>query len=129
ELLTGELPFHGQTRMLLVQVIQEEPRPPRKLNDRVPKDLETICLKAMAKEPGQRYQTARELADDLRRFLKGEPVHARPVPAWVRGWIWARRHPAVAALLVTAAVAALALVGGAVSFSYSSRLEAVNADL
>ena len=79
ELLTGELPFRGQTRMLLVQVIQDEPRPPRRLNDQIPRDLETICLKAMAKEPARRYATARELADDLRRFLKGEPVQARPV--------------------------------------------------
>src|SRR5262245_29237447 len=70
ELLTGELPFRGQTRMLLVQVMQDEPRPPRRLNDSIPRDLETICLKALAKESGRRYPTAQALAEDLRRWLK-----------------------------------------------------------
>ena len=74
ELLTGELPFRGTQRMLLLQVLQDEPRPPRRINDKIPRDLETICLKAMAKEPGRRYPTARELADDLRRWLKGEAI-------------------------------------------------------
>ena len=60
ELLTGELPFRGNTRMLMHQVLHDEPRPPRSLNDRVPRDLETVCLKAMAKEPKGRYATARE---------------------------------------------------------------------
>src|SRR5205085_8468108 len=116
ELLCGELPFRGQTRMLLVQVMQDEPRPPRRLNDRIPRDLETICLKAMAKEPARRYPTARDLADDLRRFLKGEPIRARPVGPWERGWRWARRHPAGAALLAVTGVAALGLVGSGVGF-------------
>ena len=65
-------------RMLLHQVLHDEPRPPRRLNDRIPRDLETICLKAMAKEPAGRYATAGELADDLRRWLAGEPIQARP---------------------------------------------------
>src|SRR5207248_234297 len=69
QLLTGELPFRGNTRMLLHQVLHDDPRPPRNLNDRIPRDLETICLKAMAKEPGGRYAAAGEFADDLRRFL------------------------------------------------------------
>src|SRR5205807_3405744 len=81
QLLTGELPFRGTTRMLLHQVLHEEPRRPRSLNDHIPRDLETVCLKAMAKETSRRYQTARELADDLRRYLKGEPIQARPVSA------------------------------------------------
>jgi serine/threonine-protein kinase len=109
ELLTGELPFRGQTRMLLVQVMQDEPRPPRRLNDQVPGDLETICLKAMAKEPARRYQTARDFADDLRRWLKGEPIQARPVGRIEKSWRWCRRNPARAAL---AACALLLLVGG-----------------
>src|SRR5438067_7602129 len=62
QLLTGELPFRGTTRMLLHQVLHDDPRPPRRLNDRIPRDLETVTLKAMAKEPGRRYGTAGELA-------------------------------------------------------------------
>src|SRR5262245_53632837 len=79
QLLTGELPFRGNTRMLLHQVLHDEPRSPRSLNDQLPRDLQTICLKALAKEPKQRYQTAGEMSADLRRFLNGEPILARPV--------------------------------------------------
>ena len=113
ELLTCELPFRGQTRMLLVQVMQDDPRPPRRLNDQIPRDLETICLKAMAKEPARRYQSARDLADELRRYLRGEPVQARPVGRAETAWRWCRRNPAVASL--TAVAAFLLLAGTAVS--------------
>src|SRR5262249_32008795 len=99
EMLTGELPFRGTARMMVHQVLHEEPRPPRSLNRRLPRDLETICLKALAKEPQWRYQTTRDLAADLRRFLAGEPIRARPVNVWERGWRWAQRRPAVAGLL------------------------------
>ncbi|MBI1916490.1 MAG: protein kinase [Planctomycetes bacterium] len=126
ELLTGELPFRGQTRMLLLQVIQDEPRPPRRLNDRIPRDLETICLKAMAKEPARRYATARDLADDLRRFVKGESIQARPAGRLERAWRWMRRRPATAALLAVSGVAALALVGVVVGLLYNRRLEQAN---
>src|SRR5262249_56129207 len=68
-LLAGELPFRGNTRMLLHHVLHDEPRPPRSLNDCIPRDLETICLKAMAKEPSRRYPSAAEFATDLRRYL------------------------------------------------------------
>jgi serine/threonine-protein kinase len=74
ELLTGELPFRGTPRVLLRQILEEEPRPPRRLNDTVPPDLEAICLRAMAREPGRRYASAMELAEDLRRFGKGKPA-------------------------------------------------------
>src|SRR5262249_10576256 len=67
-MIPGELPFRGTKRMLIHQVQYEEPRPPRRLNDAVPRDLETICLKAMAKDQPRRYDTARHLADDLRRW-------------------------------------------------------------
>jgi WD40 repeat protein/tRNA A-37 threonylcarbamoyl transferase component Bud32 len=123
QLLTGELPFRGTQRMLLHQVLHDEPRPPRSLNDRLPRDLETICLKAMAKEPGRRYATSRAMADDLQRFLHGEPIQARPVGVWERGWNWAKRRPAVAALLGVSSMAALALVGLVVGWVYSTRLE------
>lgn len=96
ELLTGELPFRGNVRMLLQQVLYEEPRSVRTLNDRIPKDLETVCQKAMAKEPARRYQTAADLAADLRRYLAGQPILARPVSKLERGWRWCRRNPSLA---------------------------------
>ncbi len=100
ELLTGERPFHGNRRMLLLQVLQDEPRPPRRLNDKVPRDLETICLKAMAKTPARRYADAQELADDLRRWLAGDAIRARPIGIAERLWRWSRRNPVAAGLLV-----------------------------
>jgi serine/threonine protein kinase len=109
ELLCGELPFRGSRLMILHQVLHEEPRPPRSLNDRIPRDLETICLKGMAKEPSRRYRSAQELGDDLRRFCKGEPIQARPVGRGEKLWRWCRRKPAVASLVV-AVVAMLVAV-------------------
>jgi len=103
ELLTGELPFRGNSRMLIVQVLQDEPRPPRRINDKIPRDLETICLKAMSKVPARRYASARELADDLRRWLGGEPIAARAVGNAERLWRWCRRNPMVAGLCATVA--------------------------
>lgn len=99
ELLTGERPFRGNRRMLLLQVLEDEPRPPRRLNDKIPRDLETICLKAMSKSPARRYETAREFADDLRRFLRGDAILARPVGAFERLRHWRRRNPVAAGLL------------------------------
>jgi hypothetical protein len=91
EMLTGTPPFCGTTYAILQQILHDEPRPPRKLDDRIPRDLETICLKAMAKEPGRRYQTATEMAEDLRRWLAGESIRARPVGPLGRAWRWCRR--------------------------------------
>jgi serine/threonine protein kinase len=116
ELLTGELPFRGNRRMLLLQVLEDEPRPPRRLNDRVPRDLETICLKAMAKAPARRYASARDLADDLRRHLRGEPVRARPAGAVERGGRWCRRNPVPAGLLLAVTL------GSALGLWHLSRL-------
>jgi WD40 repeat protein len=99
ELLTGDLPFRGNLSVLLHQVLYDEPRPPRKLNDRLPRDLETICLKAMAKAPARRYATAGDLAADLRRYLAGVPILARPVGPGERLWRWCRRNPLVASLM------------------------------
>jgi tRNA A-37 threonylcarbamoyl transferase component Bud32 len=111
ELLTGVLPFRGSRQMLLYQVLHEEPKVPRCLNDKVPHDLETICLKAMAKEPAGRYQTARELAEDLRRYLKNEPIQARPVSTCQKIRKWAKRKPTAAALIAVSGLAAVTLVG------------------
>jgi eukaryotic-like serine/threonine-protein kinase len=99
EALTGEVPFRGLPHLVLQQALNDEPTPPRRLNDKIPRDLETICLHCLHKEPGRRYASAQALADDLRRFLAGEPIQARPVRAWERAAKWARRRPAVAALL------------------------------
>ena len=93
ELLTGQPPFHGDARMLVLQILRDEPQAPRKVNHHVPHDLETICLKCLEKDPGQRYPTAQALADDLSRFLDGRPVHARPVGTLGRLWRWYRRNP------------------------------------
>ncbi len=116
EMLAGERPFQGTHRLLLLQVLEDEPRPPRKLEPRIPKDLETICLKAMAKSPARRYQTAAQLADDLRRFERGEPISARPVGNAERLWRWCRRYPAAAILF------AAVLLGSIAGFTHLSRL-------
>jgi serine/threonine protein kinase/tetratricopeptide (TPR) repeat protein len=109
ESLTGEVPFGGAPHMVLRQIETDEPRPPRELNDAVPRDLETICLKAMEKDVVRRYQSAHEFGDDLRRWLRGEPIAARPVSRTERLWRWCRRNPRVAALS-GAVVGLLALV-------------------
>jgi WD40 repeat protein/tRNA A-37 threonylcarbamoyl transferase component Bud32 len=124
ELLTGELPFRGSKAMILDQVLREEPRPPRRINDKVPRDLETVCLKAMAKEPGRRFVTAGEMADDLRRWLKGEPILARPVGRVERAVKWARRRPAAAALLGLAIVLPLGLLGSGLVYADQERRHA-----
>jgi tetratricopeptide (TPR) repeat protein len=100
EILCGELPFRGSKEMVVHQVLHEEPRRPRQLNDKIPRDLETICLKALAKSPARRYPTARALAEDLRRWLSGQPIQARPVGQVERLWRWGRRHPREASLLL-----------------------------
>jgi tetratricopeptide (TPR) repeat protein len=105
ETLTGERPFRGSPQALLRQILEEEPRPPRRWNDRIPRDLETVCLKCLEKEPSRRYPDAAALAADLRRFLAGEPVQARTVGPLGRGWRWCRRKPLVAALLAALVVA------------------------
>ncbi len=112
ELLTGELPFRGPARALMARTASEPPRPPRRLNGRVPRDLETICLKCLAKEPGRRYPTAGALAVDLRRWLAGEPIFARPVGLTERTWLWVKRNRTWAATVGFGA-AALAAVTGA----------------
>jgi WD40 repeat protein len=110
ELLTGERPFRGSTHMVIAQVVHDEPPPPRRLDQRIPRDLDTICQRAMQKKPSGRYGSAREMAEDVKRFLSGRPVRARRVSRRERLWRWVRRQPLISGL--TAAVA-LSLVGGA----------------
>lgn len=117
ELLTGERPFRGNRRMLLLQVLQDEPRPPRSLNDKIPRDLETICLKAMAKAPARRYATAGELAGDLNRWLRGEPIVARPLGPAGRLWRWFRSNPLAAGFLLAVCLGSAAGMGHLVQLS------------
>ncbi|SPE56255.1 Serine/threonine protein kinase with WD40 repeats [Verrucomicrobia bacterium] len=100
-LLSGRPPFVGETiPQVIDQVVNAVPVSPRLLNPAVPRDLETICLKCLAKEPSRRYASAAELAQDLGRFLTGEPIRARPVSPVEKSFLWCKRHPALAALLV-----------------------------
>jgi len=100
ELLTGQPPFRRETPMeTLHAVVHDEPIAPRVLNRAVPRDLETICLKCLEKQPARRYTSARALAEDLRRFVGGEPVLARPLGTPAKIWRWCRRKPALAASL------------------------------
>ena len=108
ELITGERPFQGRRRLLLMQVLEDDPRTPRSVNDRVPRDLETICLKAMARSPSRRYATAADFASDLRRFLRGDVIVARAVNRTERVWRWCRRNPFAASVLIALAVGSLA---------------------
>jgi WD40 repeat protein len=106
ELLTGRAPFSAATPLETMKlVVEREPVAPRAFNPLLPLDLETICLKCLAKEPAARYATAQTLADELGRFLKGEPIRARPVSLAERSWRWCRRQPALAALGFVLAIA------------------------
>jgi formylglycine-generating enzyme required for sulfatase activity len=115
ECLTGRPPFDGPKHVVLVSVLSDEPVPPSRREAKVPRDLETICLKCLRKEPEQRYASAEELANDLRRFQGGEPIRARPAGALEQAVKWVRRNKVVASLLTAVA---LVLVGGIAVSSY-----------
>jgi eukaryotic-like serine/threonine-protein kinase len=112
ELLAGRAPFRAETPLeTLRQVTSDDPVPPRTLSPRLPRDLETICLKCLRKDPQQRYPSAENLAQDLRRFLNGESIRARPVPLRERALKWAFLHPAWVALMAAAGALLLGLGG------------------
>ncbi len=131
ECLTGRPPFRAATAMeTLVQVRTLDPVPPRRLQPNVPGDLETICLKCLHKDPPRRYAGAGDVAADLRHFLAGEPIRARPVGLLERLWKWARRRPATASLVVAGAVTAAGLLAGAAWHQHALReqVERANAN-
>lgn len=126
ELLTGRPPFQTPDLMQTIMlVLTEEPISPRKLQPKVPADLETICLKCLEKKPQKRYATAAELADDIRRFLDHRPVQARRTPYWEKGLKWARRHPVYTILSAVTFLAIFAAVLG-VSFHVERLQVALN---
>ncbi len=124
ELLTGRPPFKAATAMdTVLQVLHDDPVPVSQLQSKTPRDLETICLKCLQKEPAKRYASADALGDDLRRFLAGEPIAARPIGVPERVHKWVRRRPVVASLL--AAVCVVTLVGvGAFAWAFDQTLDA-----
>ena len=109
-MLSGELPFRGTTAMVLHQVLHEEPKPPRRLDDHAPRNLETVCLKAMAKAPATATRTPPPWPPTCVDFLRGEPVRPRPLGRLARTWRWCRRNPlpaGLAAVLLSVTLAGL----------------------
>jgi WD40 repeat protein len=130
ELLAGRPPFQAATVFdTLAKVLHDEPVPPSRLAAGVPYDLETICLKCLRKDPARRYAGADDLAADLERFLRGEPIVARPVGMVERAVKWVRRRPAAAALTAVSGLAAVAMVGLVVGQWYNGQLTQTNAQL
>jgi WD40 repeat protein/tRNA A-37 threonylcarbamoyl transferase component Bud32 len=118
ELLTGRPPFQADTPLdTVLEVLEREPTRPRAVHAGIDRDLETICLKCLAKEPARRYSSAEALAEDLERWLRSEPILARPSSIWEQAVKWARRRPTAAALVIVSAVAAAALLIGGLWFN------------
>ena len=129
ELLTGRPPFLGETALdTVLQVMSDDPVPPRRLQPKVPRDLETICLKCLQKPTVKRYASAGDLASDLRHFLDHEPIAARPIGSWERFVKWARRHPAAATSLFTSILGLLTLLAISFYFNIELRLSAEEKD-
>ena len=128
ELLTGERPFRGSVRMLLQQVVEDEPQSPRRLESTVSKDLETICLKCLEKAPERRYESALDVADELGRFLSGETILARPVGRLERGWRWCKRNRLVASLTAAIVTTLLCGIGASTFFALEATWESQRAN-
>ncbi|MEO1618179.1 MAG: serine/threonine-protein kinase, partial [Planctomycetota bacterium] len=128
KMLTGELPFRGSARMVMHQVLTEEAPSPRLLNSSIPKDLETICLRCLEKDPRKRFSTAEALEAELQRFLEGKPILSRRIGNVARTWRWCKRNPSIA-IWSGVAVASL-LIGTLVSsaFAVQAGIESSRAD-
>ncbi len=114
EMLTGRPPFKGTSQQETINMVaSQDPIAPSRFRQKVPRDLETICLKCLEKDPARRYQTASGLADDLERYLSGMPVRARRTPVWERAAKWARRRPATTTLAAVGLIVALTLASAA----------------
>ena len=125
EALTGRPPFRAESTLaVLSQIRERDPERPSTINPKIDRDVETICLKCLEKEPGRRYASAAALADDLNRWLAGEPVEARPVGRAVRLWRWCRRSPAVAALTIAVSMLAVVVLLGALLAAHKSKAAA-----
>jgi len=118
EMLTGTVPFRGVVRMTLQQVQHSEPQPPRQLNDAIPRDLQTICLRAIEKDPDRRYPSAEDFGDDLQRFLNNQPIVARPAGRVEKSWRWCQRNRRVALLSGLVILAVLSTVGVTAASAY-----------
>ncbi len=127
EMLTGERPFRGDFRMLMKQIIEDEPPPLRRFDHRVPRDLETICLKCLEKDPRRRYPTAGMLAEEIDRYLKGEPIFARPVGPFGRAVRWCKRKPLVAALAIGLALSLALGFSFSLAFAFLANRRAIEA--
>ncbi len=128
EMLVGRPPFQGANPLETLELVRsQEPVPPTRLQPKVATDLETICLKALQKDPAKRFADTTAMADDLRRFLDGEPIVARPVSAAERLWRWCRRNPKVAGLAAAVVLMALAFTVGSAAFAAS--LKSLNGKL
>ncbi len=128
ELLTGQTPFSGPPQVVLAQVLSEDPTPPRKLRPGLPRDLETICLKCLQKEPKKRYADCGELADDLRRWLDDEPIQARRLGPVERLTRWMARNKVVASLTLLTALTLMLGTGIATYFAVIAQAQAMRAD-
>lgn len=129
EALTGKPPFRGATAVdTLMQVLERDPEPPRSVNPDADRDLSVVALKCLEKDPTKRYASAAEFADDLDRWLAGEPIAARPVGPWGRARKWVRRHRTVAVLGTVIAVLAVVAVGGMALGYYETRSALADSD-
>ena len=119
EMLTGDVPFRGAVHTVLQRIGRDEPTAPRSLNSMIPRDLETICMKAMHREPIKRYLTAKDFADDLKRWIDGQPIQARPASNFEHFVSWCRRNKRVATLAGAVASLLLALAGVSTYFAFT----------